>query len=79
MLWCVRTTIGIDEGLLAEATRRAAAVFGRLCRGDGAKSNPVRDAYLAPPAVESGGEWITTDGDLSRFPGLRWRHPFAAR
>jgi predicted nucleic acid-binding protein len=20
-------------------------------------------------------EWITTDRDYARFPGLRWRHP----
>ncbi len=27
-------------------------------------------------AVESGCEWISTDGDFARFPGLRWRLPF---
>jgi len=26
-------------------------------------------------AIESGCEWITTDRDSARFPGLRWRHP----
>ena len=25
--------------------------------------------------IESGCEWITTDRDYARFPGLRWRHP----
>jgi uncharacterized protein len=35
----------------------------------------VPDAYLAALAIESGSEWITTDRDFSRFPGLRWRHP----
>ena len=29
----------------------------------------------AAPAIESGSEWITTDRDYSRFPGLKWRHP----
>ena len=24
-------------------------------------------------------EWITTDRDYSRFPGLRWRTPFPSR
>jgi len=33
-------------------------------------------AFCAALAVESGCEWITTDRDYSRFPGLRWRHPF---
>jgi hypothetical protein len=40
-----------------------------------AKGNLVADAYLAALAIESGSEWITTDRDYSRFPGLRWRHP----
>ena len=25
--------------------------------------------------LESAREWITTDRDFARFPGLRWRHP----
>jgi predicted nucleic acid-binding protein len=28
-------------------------------------------------AIEAGAEWITTDGDFSRFPGLQWRHPLS--
>jgi toxin-antitoxin system PIN domain toxin len=52
-------------------------IFERLCIGAGAKGNLVADAYLAALAIESGSEWITTDRDFSRFPGLRWRHPFA--
>lgn len=39
----------------------------------------VPDAYLAALAIESGSEWITTDGDYARFPGLRWRRPLAER
>lgn len=52
-------------------------IFERLCLGAGAKGNLVADAYLAALAIESGSEWITTDRDFSRFPGLRWRHPLA--
>jgi toxin-antitoxin system PIN domain toxin len=52
-------------------------LFSRLCRDTGAKGNLVADAYLAALAIESGSEWITTDRDYSRFPGLRWRHPLA--
>ena len=51
-------------------------IFTRLCRTAGARGNLVPDAYLAALAVESGSEWITTDGDYGRFPGLRWRRPF---
>lgn len=52
-------------------------IFARLCRAVGARGNLVPDAYLAALAIESGSEWITTDRDYSRFPGLRWRHPLA--
>lgn len=52
-------------------------IFAKLCQEAGAKGNLVADAYLAALAIESGSEWITTDRDYSRFPGLRWRHPLA--
>jgi uncharacterized protein len=50
-------------------------IFTGLCRTAAVKGNLVPDAYLAALAIESGSEWITTDRDFSRFPGLRWRHP----
>ena len=50
-------------------------IFTRLCRSAKVKGNLVPDAYLAALAIESGSEWITTDRDYARFPGLRWRHP----
>ena len=50
-------------------------IFADLCRKAEARGNLVPDAYLAALAIESGCEWITTDRDYSRFPGLRWRHP----
>lgn len=53
------------------------AIFERLCVAVNARGNLVSDAYLAALAIESGCEWITTDRDFSRFPGLRWRHPLA--
>src|SRR5512134_1138057 len=48
-------------------------IFTKLCQTAGVKGNLVPDAYLAALALESGCEWITTDGDYSRFPKLRWR------
>lgn len=60
--------------LLAPSTRHW-AIFTDLCRTLALKGNLVADAYLAALAIESGSEWITTDRDFSRFPGLRWRHP----
>ena len=51
-------------------------IFAGLCRSTGVRGNLVPDAYLAALAIESGSEWISADHDYSRFPGLRWRHPF---
>jgi len=51
-------------------------LFASLCQSAGARGNLIPDAYLAALAIESGSEWITTDGDYARFPGLRWRRPF---
>ena len=51
-------------------------IFVKLCRKSNARGNLVPDAYLAALAIESGSEWITSDRDYARFPGLRWRHPF---
>lgn len=50
-------------------------IFTRLCQRANAKGNLIPDAYFAALAIESGCEWITTDSDFARFPGLRWRHP----
>jgi toxin-antitoxin system PIN domain toxin len=51
-------------------------LFTQLCRKTGAKGNLVPDAYHAALAIETGCEWISLDRGFSRFPGLRWRHPF---
>jgi len=50
-------------------------IFTDLCRRTEARGNLVPDASLAALAIESGSEWITTDRDYARFPGLRWRRP----
>jgi predicted nucleic acid-binding protein len=52
-------------------------IFIKLCNDAGVKGNLVADAYLAALAIESGCEWVTTDGDFARFSGLRWKHPLA--
>ena len=53
-------------------------LFEQLCRTTLARGKLVADAYHAALAIEHGCEWITTDGDFQRFPGLRMRHPLAA-
>ena len=52
------------------------AIFEDQCRRAAASGNLVQDAWFAALAIESGCEWVTTDGDFARFPGLRWRRPF---
>jgi toxin-antitoxin system PIN domain toxin len=54
-------------------------IFADLCRAAGARGNLVPDAWFAALAIESGSEWITTDRDYARFPGLRWRPPLEGR
>lgn len=50
-------------------------IFRELCEVAEVRGNLVPDAWLAALAIESGSEWITTDRDFTRFPGLRTRHP----
>ena len=57
------------------AGERHWAIFEDLCTRVQVKGNLVADAFLAAMAIENGCEWITTDRDYARFPGLRWRHP----
>lgn len=52
------------------------SIFEDLCGKAKANGNLVQDAWFAALAVESGCEWVTTDGDFARFPGLRWRRAF---
>ena len=58
--------------------RRHWQIFTELCAGVDARGNLIPDAFLAALAIESDSDWITTDGDYRRFPGLRVRHPLAA-
>jgi uncharacterized protein len=50
-------------------------IFLKLCQTARVSGNLVADAYLAALAIEHGCEWMTTDKDFARFPGLHWRHP----
>jgi toxin-antitoxin system PIN domain toxin len=64
-----RNAVRIDPG------ERHWDIFQRLCEAVSARGNLIADAYLAALAIEIGAEWVTTDRDYARFPGLRWRHP----
>jgi toxin-antitoxin system PIN domain toxin len=47
------------------------ALFGSVAM----RANLVPDAHLAALAIEHGLLLCSTDGDFSRFPGLRWQNP----
>ena len=64
-----------EQSVAIEPGARHWEIFARLCRTGHARGNLVSDAYHAALAIESGCEWVTTDRDYARFPGLRWRHP----
>jgi toxin-antitoxin system PIN domain toxin len=64
------------NAVIVEAGERHWSIFTDLCTRAGVRGDLVADSYLAALAIESGCEWITTDRDFARFPGLRWRHPF---
>ena len=51
-------------------------IFIKLCKQANAKGNLIPDAYHAALAIETGSEWITSDQDFSRFPGLKWSTPW---
>jgi toxin-antitoxin system PIN domain toxin len=61
---------------LVQPGERHWSIFQSICLDAAATGNLVQDAWLAALAIESGCEWITTDRDFARFPGLRWRAPF---
>jgi toxin-antitoxin system PIN domain toxin len=51
-------------------------IFTGLCIDECVTGNLAQDAWFAALAIESGCEWITTDGDYARFKTLNWRRPF---
>ena len=50
-------------------------IFEELCQAVPAKGKLVADAWHAALAIEYDCDWISTDSDFARFPGLRWSHP----
>jgi toxin-antitoxin system PIN domain toxin len=72
----VNTVMNDDKAIRLSPGLRHWEIFERICRESLIRGNRTSDAYLAALAIEHGCELITTDGDFSRFKGLRWRRPF---
>jgi uncharacterized protein len=71
-----RTLLQQTNATVTEPGDRHWSIFEDLCSKAKATGNLVQDAWFAALAIESGSEWITTDRDYARFPGLSWRSPF---
>ena len=71
-----RVLLTPDTCAVVQPGKRHWDIFVELCGKAGAAGNLIQDAGGAALALESGCEWVTTDRDYSRFPGLRWRTPF---
>jgi toxin-antitoxin system PIN domain toxin len=74
LAFCQRLVDWPRASLIAP-TRKHWDLFVSLCKE--IEGPLVADAYIAALAIEHGCELITTNGDLARFLGLRWRHPLA--
>lgn len=53
-------------------------LFSDLCRRVHASGKLVADASHAALAIEYDCQWLSSDADFARFPGLDWRHPLAS-
>lgn len=63
---------------IVEPGERHWDIFERLCIEADTRGPRVTDAWYAALAIEWGCEWITSDRDYARFPGLKWQVPSAA-
>lgn len=50
-------------------------IWSGLLKHLGTAANLTTDAHLAALAIERGLVLHTTDADLARFPGLKWKNP----
>jgi len=50
-------------------------ILREILTGTGTAGNLTTDAHLAALAIENGAVLCSTDGDFSRFRGLRWVNP----
>lgn len=71
-----RVLLEQPNATVIEPKERHWDIFEQLCHTAKASGNLVQDAWFAALAIESGCEWITTDRDFTRFPGLTSRTPF---
>lgn len=67
--------LGQPNCQIVEPGARHWDIFRRLCIETKTRGPRVTDAWFAALAIEWGCEWVTTDRDFARFPGLKWSVP----
>ena len=67
-------THGLQAILIHPGDRHADILFD-LLDAAGVAGNLTADAHLAAMAIEHRAELHSTDADMARFPGLRWKNP----
>ena len=73
----VREWLGCRAVWIPHPTERHREILDRLFVSSDLRANLIPDAHLAALAIEHGLILCSTDGDFSRFPGLRWENPLA--
>ena len=71
----VRSWLGRPQTVLIHPGDRHADILFDLLEEAGSAGNLTTDAHLAALAIEHQAELHSTDADMARFPGLRWRNP----
>jgi hypothetical protein len=73
----VRSWLVRPQTILIHPGDRHADILFDLLDAVGTAGNLTTDAHLAALAIEHQAELHSTDADMGRFPGLRWRNPLA--
>ena len=60
---------------IPQPTENHHEILASLFVDQGITGNLIPDAHLAALAIEHGLLLCSTDGDFTRFPGLRWQNP----
>jgi len=75
----VNEWLSCDAAWIPAPSDAHAALVGRFLQLEWMTSRLVPDAHLAALAIEHGVVCCSTDADFTRFPGLKWENPLAAR
>ena len=71
----VRAWLSRPQTVVIHPGDRHADILFALLEAAGSAGNLTTDAHLAALAIEHQAELHSTDADMARFPGLRWKNP----